>query len=134
MTPSTSRCDITSRADITDLLRDFYGRMFVDALLGPVFVDIARMDLDLHLPVIADFWEAALLRGGSYRRNMFTPHEQLHERAHLTPAHFARWLAIWETTVDDRHKGATADLAKLQGSRIARSMCRRLTGVASLPS
>lgn len=120
--------DIDDRAAIAQLLTDFYGRAFRDPLLGPVFVDIAQMDLAKHLPVICDFWETVVLKAGKYRRNAFTPHQQLHVRADLTTAHFAQWLHLWCQTVDERYAGPHAELAKLQASRMAASMCRRITG------
>ena len=126
-----ARADIAGRGDLAALLRDFYGRAFRDELLGPSFVDIARMDLDAHLPVISDFWETVLFRAGTYRRNALAPHQRLHSRADLTPAHFTRWLALWCATVDDRHAGPKAELAKLQGARIAGAMCRRITGASA---
>ena len=122
--------DIAGRGDIAALLRDFYGRAFRDELLGPVFVDIARMDLDAHLPVMCDFWETVLFRADTYRRNALGPHQRLHARADLTPAHFTRWLTLWCATVDDRHAGPKAELAKLQATRIAGAMCRRITGTS----
>ncbi|HEY7009700.1 MAG TPA: group III truncated hemoglobin [Jatrophihabitantaceae bacterium] len=121
--------DIRDRHDIAALLRDFYGRAFRDELLGPVFVDIAHMDLEAHLPVMCDFWETVLFRAGTYRGNALRPHQRLHARARLTPTHFRRWLALWRTTVDDRHAGPKAELAKLQATRIAEAMSRRITGV-----
>jgi hemoglobin len=122
--------DIEDRAAIADLLTDFYGRAFRDELLGPVFVDVARMNLADHLPVMCDFWQTVLFRSGDYRRNAFHPHQRLHVRASLTPGHFERWLQLWRAAVDDRHVGPKAELAKLQASRIAGSMCRRITGAA----
>ena len=137
MTSVTSRTDaltdIAGRGDIAALLRDFYGRAFRDALLGPVFVETARMDLDAHLPVMCDFWETVLFRAGTYRRNALRPHQRLHARADLKPAHFTRWLTLWCVTVDERHAGSKADLAKLQATRIAGAMCRRITGTHGVP-
>jgi hemoglobin len=120
--------DIAGREDIAALLTDFYGRAFDDDLLGPVFVDVARMSLAEHLPVMCDFWQTVLFRSGQYRANALAPHLRLHRKAHLSPAHFDRWLTLWHTTVDERHAGARADLAKLQASRIAGAMSRRITG------
>ena len=129
------RGDIAGRPDVQALLRDFYGRAFADDLLGPVFVDIARLDLDAHLPNMADFWMTALFHTGAYRRNAFVPHARVHEQARFTPGHFARWLALWTATVDDRHAGPKAELAKVQAMRMATAMSRRLTGepVPGLP-
>ena len=37
--------DITTRADCEQLVRAFYSRAFLDELLGPIFVDVAKLDL-----------------------------------------------------------------------------------------
>ena len=120
--------DIADRADIAGVVEAFYRRAFADELLGPIFIDIARMDLPAHLPVMCDFWESALLRTGRYHGNALRPHLQLHAKAGLTPDHFRRWLALWSATVDDRHRGEKAELAKLQATRIAGALSRRLLG------
>jgi len=127
VTVTTRLRDIVSRDDIADLLTDFYGRAFSDDLLGPIFVDIARMDLAAHLPVMCDFWQTVLFRTGQYRRNVLAPHLQLHAKAPLTPTHFERWLQLWTATVDERHAGGKAELAKIQAIRIAGAMSSRLT-------
>ncbi len=134
MTSARDRDDIGGRDDIAELLRAFYGRAFRDELLGPVFVDVARMDLAAHLPVMCDFWQAVLFRSGGYHGNAFRPHQRLHQQAHLTPAHFAQWLTLWRAAVDDRFSGPKADLAKLQAERIAGSMSRRITGKSAKPT
>lgn len=123
-----SRHDIRDRHDIADVITDFYTRAFADDLLGPVFVDIAQLDLPAHLPIMCDFWETVLFRAGRYRRNALAVHVDLHRRADLTGAHFARWLRLWHATVDARHAGPKAELAKTQATRIASSMQRRLLG------
>lgn len=125
------RDDIDDHEAVVGLLRDFYGRAFRDALLGPVFVGVAHMDLDAHLPRMCAFWETVLFHAGSYRGNALQPHQRLHVRAHLTPAHFDRWLAIWCATVDERYAGPKAELAKVQAGRMAATMSRRITGTAS---
>jgi hemoglobin len=122
------RTDIADRDDISRLVAAFYRRVFTDDLLGPVFVDVARVDLSVHLPVMCDFWETVLLRAGRYRRNALRPHVVLDAQVRLTAAHFARWLALWVATVDGRHAGETAELAKVQAGRIAGSISRRLRG------
>jgi hemoglobin len=122
MTDGRARTDIASRDDVAALLGDFYGRAFHDQLLGPIFVDIAHMNLEPHLPEMCEFWETVLFRVGTYRGNPLRPHQLLHARAGLTPAHFVRWLTLWRATVDDRHAGPKAELAKLQAGRIAGAM------------
>jgi hemoglobin len=120
--------DITTRADVLRLVERFYERAFTDDLVGPIFTDIAEMDLAAHLPVMGDFWETVLFRTGSYRRNALRVHAELHARAPLTPEHFGRWLDLWKSTVDDLFAGPKAELAKTQATRVAWSMSRRLMG------
>ena len=120
--------DLHNRDDVLILVNDFYHRAFDDELLGPIFVDVARMDLAHHLPIICDFWETVLFQAGLYRRNALQIHLCLNARAPLGAPHFARWLALWTATVDANFAGEKAELAKTQGARIAGSIQRRLQG------
>ncbi|THJ64921.1 group III truncated hemoglobin [Arthrobacter echini] len=125
---ATLRTDLRDRDDVEALLTVFYGRAFADDLLGPIFIDVARMDLQAHLPIICDFWETVLFKAGLYRRNALEPHLNLHRQVPLTQAHFERWLTLWSATLDEHYTGPKAELAKVQASRIAESMQRRLQG------
>ncbi|MUN08649.1 hypothetical protein GLX25_16195 [Agromyces luteolus] len=116
------------RDDIARLVREFYARAFADPLIGPIFTDIAHMDLEHHLPIMCDFWETVVFRAGIYRRNAFTLHEALNRRAPLGGAEFERWIELWTATVDDLFAGESAERAKAQARRIASSMRRRLAG------
>lgn len=122
--------DLTSRADVERLVVEFYRRAFADPLIGPIFTDIARMDLEAHLPIMCDFWETVLFRAGRYRRNALQVHRDLHAQAPLLPEHFERWLQLWNGTVDDLFAGEKAELAKLQADRVAGSIGRRLAGAS----
>lgn len=118
--------DLRDRADIDALLRAFYSVVLDDDLLHHVFVEVAHLDLDEHLPVIGDFWEKVLLGTGRYGGNAMRVHRELHDREPLTPALFERWLAVWNRTVDAGHRGPVATMAKLQAARIASAMQDRL--------
>ncbi|HVV29338.1 MAG TPA: group III truncated hemoglobin [Mycobacteriales bacterium] len=120
--------DIRNRDDIFTLVETFYRRAFADPDLGPIFVDIVKLDLDEHLPVMCDFWESVLMRAGTYHRNALEVHRTVHAKAPLDSALFARWVEIWTATVDDLHTGPRAEQAKLQASRVAFTLNRRLTG------
>jgi len=120
--------DLTGRADVEELVDAFYRAVWADPLIGPIFTDVAKVDLERHLPVMHDFWETVLFRADRYRRNALQAHWMLHARHPLTGAHFARWLALWSATVDERFAGPVAERAKRQAGRIALSIERRLAG------
>ncbi|SRR5690242_5104650 len=121
--------DLANRDDVEVLLRRFYGQVFADDVLAEPFSELRQQGLESHLSVMCDFWETVLFRAGLYRGNALVVHRRLDLRHPLYAKHFARWLAIWEATVDDMYDGPAADRAKLQAGRIARAMHRRLRGV-----
>ncbi len=117
--------DISSRADIDALMVRFYGRAMSDPLIGPLFTDVAQLDLGHHLPVIGDFWESALFGTGVYSRHGRNPllvHEELDRKARLEPQHFQRWLELFTAAVDESFAGTRAEYAKQRGHAIARRM------------
>ena len=120
--------DLRDRADVAVLVRAFYERAMTDPLLGPVFIEVARMDLEHHLPIITDFWDTVLFNSRRYRRDLLQLHLALNRRFPLEARHFERWLALWSATVDERFAGPKAELAKTQGRRIAGSIYRRVHG------
>lgn len=120
--------DLATRADVEALLVRFYTEAFRDELLAEPFAELASRGLHEHLPVMCDFWETVLFRAGLYRRNTLNAHRHLHEQTTLDATHFARWLHLWTSTVDQMYRGPIADHAKVQAARIAVAMHRRLTG------
>ena len=124
--------DIETRADCEELVRAFYTRALEDPIIGWIFVDVAHLDLEAHVPVIASFWETMLLGGQSYSGGAFRPHADLHARIGLRPGHFERWLTLWRTTVDERFAGERAELAKAHAVRVARAFERRLAGLPAI--
>jgi hemoglobin len=123
--------DIEDRADCERLVRAFYGRALSDPMIGWLFVDIAKLDLEAHVPDITSFWETILLGVQSYRGGAFRPHAALHARAPLRAGHFDRWLTLWSATVDELFAGERAELAKAHAVRVARAFHGRLQ---TLPS
>jgi truncated hemoglobin YjbI len=117
--------DIDSRKDIDALMARFYGRAMSDPVIGPLFTDVAQLDLEHHLPVIGDFWESTLFGSGVYsrhRRNPLLIHAELDRKSRLEPHHFQRWLELFTTAVDESFAGLRADYAKQRGHAIARRM------------
>jgi len=118
--------DIETREDCEVLVRAFYSRALTDPMIGYLFTDIAHLDLEEHVPVIASFWETVLLGAQSYGGGAFAPHVPLDAKSPLRRAHFERWLALWTTTVDELFAGPRADLAKEHALRVAAAFHRRL--------
>ena len=120
--------DIESREDIENLIARFYERMLDDIIIGFIFTDIAKIDLDEPLPVICDFWETMLFHNAKYKRGpqVLKVHQDLDNKIPLKKGHFRRWLYLFHTTVDGLYEGDRAYLAKERASSIAESMQKRL--------
>ena len=120
--------DLVDRQDVEALVEGFYREVLADSLLGPIFTEVARIDLTRHLPIMADFWETVLFAAGTYQRNALQVHRALHAKTPLGEVQFARWLELWEEAVRGRFAGEKADLALIQAHRMAGSIERRLAG------
>lgn len=114
--------DIQNRADIDLLMRTFYNRLLDDPAISYIFTDVAKIDLEAHLPVIADFWEQNLLQTGHYKNNVLEIHRQLHYKEKLTAELFEIWLHHFYTTIDQNFKGENSEKAKTRALSIATIM------------
>lgn len=134
---TTELQDIETRADCERLVRAFYGKALVDPIIGWIFVDVAKLDLEAHVPQIASFWETILLGARSYAGGAFAPHAAIHMQAPLRRGHFERWLWLWCGTVDELFAGERAELAKSHAHRVAGAFHGRLeqmTAAMELPA
>jgi hemoglobin len=120
--------DIETRGDCERLVRAFYGQALEDPIIGFIFTDVARLDLEAHVPAITSFWETVLLGAKSYTGSAFRPHAELHGKVTLRDGHFERWLQLWFGTVDDLFAGERADQAKIHALRVAQAFMLRLQG------
>jgi hemoglobin len=123
--------DITTREDCEELVRAFYGRALTDPVIGFIFTDVAKLDLEAHVPRITAFWETLLLDAKTYDGGAFHPHANLHARVGLQSGHFERWLALWYATVDEHFAGPTAEMAKAAAYRLANAFRSRLAAYPS---
>lgn len=114
--------DITSRHDLDTLIRKFYDKLLVDDVVGYLFTDVIDLDLEEHFPRLVDFWQVQLLQEGSYDGNPMKIHLDLHFKEPLTKAHFDRWLAHFNSTVDEMFEGPKARLVKERALSIATVM------------
>ena len=114
--------DLDSKAHIADFVESFYQKLLSDPELAPIFLDVAAVDLDVHLPHIRDYWCKLLLGSNRYRRHTMNIHRELHLKQKLTPAHFQAWLALFNATVDEAYRGPCAERAKRVAAAIAGNM------------
>lgn len=128
------RHDIETREDIERLVEAFYTGAMVDPVLGPIFTDVAKLDLEEHMPIMTDFWENILFDARRYPGGMMMKHIMLHQKTTLEPHHFQRWLDYWVTTVDELFEGERAVIAKVHASRVANMMAGRFQQMPGGPS
>jgi len=118
--------DIETRKDIEELMTNFYHKALGDKLIGYIFTDVAKINLEHHLPIIADFWEMLLFGTVSfqmkYGRSPMEVHGALSKKTELRAEHFGRWVKLFCETVDERFAGETANLAKMRAVSIAETM------------
>ena len=122
---------IETRADIDDLMNRFYAKAITDETIGYIFTDVAKLDLEYHLPIIGDFWETLLFGTGNYQkhgRNPLQVHAALNEKTPLLLEHFQRWLEIFHETINETFDGERADFLKLRASAIAKQMLNFVSG------
>ena len=117
-----SKRDIENRADLERLLEVFYRKVFKDDLISHFFIEVVPLNLETHIPVIADFWESVLLDGRGYRKNVMEIHLKISEKSKIDKEHLDRWVKIFSETVDELFEGAKASLAKQRAASIATMM------------
>ena len=126
--------DIRTRTDIDLIMRVFYERALADEVIGYIFKDVAKIDLEHHLPIIGAFWETMLFQSGNYAglgRNPLEVHMALHLRSALKPEHFVRWLELFERSVDDEFVGERTEFLKMRAHSIAGRM-QEYIGIAEI--
>ena len=114
--------DLDSRQQVEAFVRLFYQRLLADETLAPIFLDVAAVDLDRHLPHIVDYWCKLLLGERGYQRHTMNIHRQLHGKQALQPADFERWLSHFSATLDAHFEGPQAEKARRIAAAIAGNM------------
>jgi hemoglobin len=114
--------DIENREDLLKLVTSFYEKLLADASISYIFTDVAKIDLDHHLPVLVDFWDMVLFQHDTYRKNALQPHMNLSQQTPFTPEHFKTWLTYFKSTVDELFEGEKAFQIKERATSIATVM------------
>lgn len=114
--------DISGAEDVRRLVDAFYGKVRKDALLSPVFDEVARVDWPHHLPIMYRFWESLLFQSANYEGNPYLKHALLP----ISAEHFQRWLSLFLAAVDELFAGEKAEEAKTRAKMIADVFQRRM--------
>ncbi len=111
--------DLRDRKDIDILLKAFYERVMADPRIGYLFTQVVHLDLETHLPRIGDFWETVLFSVPRYKGTPLEAHAELNRLSPLRQEHFARWLEVFDETMNEHFAGPVAETAKQRARTIA---------------
>ena len=129
--------DVEHRADIEIIVEKFYEQVLADPIIGFIFVDIVKIDLASHLPLIVNFWSDVLFhkplpdkKDGSktlYKGNVLNKHLQVNSLVALKPGHFTRWLYLFNQVIKQRFLGKNSELMMARAELIAQSISAAIT-------
>jgi len=114
--------DIKNRGDIEILINAFYEKVKKDVTIGYFFNDVVKVNWELHLPKMYDFWENILFFSANYEGNPMAVHKSLHEKSPMNLAHFNHWNELFTTTVNELFAGVKADEIKNRALNISAAM------------
>lgn len=106
--PSTSLFGRIGEEKLRRLLWAFYTRVMADETLAPIFREkigpFPRGGWPLHISRLEGFWRAVTHGPSEYRGQPGPAHRHLG----IGPAHFERWLQLWELTLHEQLPPAEA--------------------------
>ena len=120
------RPDLDSRPQVERFVGLFYARLLADERMSPIFLEVARVDLEQHLPHIQDYWSKRLLGERGHGRHTIDIHRELHGKRPLAGGDFERWLSHFHGTLDDHFAGEHTEKARRIASAIAANMANSL--------
>src|SRR5215217_6450246 len=104
--------DIETREELEEFLRAFYKKAFADKLIGHFFTEVVPLDLQTHIPEIANFWESVAFNKTGYRKNVMEVHQHIHHLSKIQKEHLDRWVKIFTETLDEFFHGSKTELMK----------------------
>jgi len=125
------KTDIQNREDIILLVDAFYKEVQKNDKIGPVFIEVAKVNWSLHLPKMYDFWESILFGTAVYKGSPMLTHFRLKEKTALREEEFSEWKNTFFATVDLLFEGENARLIKQKAQSIADLMHFKLNNPKS---
>jgi len=111
--------DLDQQRELKILIPRFYARVAKDDLLAPIFVDLAQVDWDEHLPKLIAFWSQMVLGIPGFHGSPAGKHVHFSKLLPFTKAHFDRWIGLFHDTIDRGWKGPKAEEIKERAVLIA---------------
>ena len=108
-----------TRAQISDLVEQFYSRIRQDPRLGPIFERRIEDNWPPHLAKMKLFWASVLLRTGEYKGKPVPAHARLSE---VQTDDFVLWLNLFRATVFDVFEADAQPIIIDAAERIASSL------------
>lgn len=118
--------DIEDIKDIEKMLKAFYSKIISDDLIGHFFTEIIPLNLEIHIPIIAAFWETVLFATKGYGNDVMAMHRHIHQLSTIRKEHFDRWVEVFSKTIDEHFTGTRATLMKQRALSIATMMNLKL--------
>lgn len=100
--------DIQSKEDIKVFVDNFYDKVKIDPILGPIFISHFGLDRwEGHLNKMYGFWNTVLFGIPDYRGNPFIKHNAMP----LERRHFTRWLELFKEVMYSNFAGPKSEQA-----------------------
>ena len=123
-------CDLDDPIEIAELVRRFYRQLAQDTRFHHYFDTLAHIDWDAHVRDLTAFWTGALLTGRDREPGrVIEAHRWLHDATPFDGELFARWLDIFDSTLDEGWSGPITELARRRAHGYAWAMAKRLADV-----
>lgn len=110
---------------ISDLVDQFYDRVWADPRLGPIFSERLEKTRDEHLSKMKMFWSSVLLRTGVYKGKPVPAHVKLNE---VVGSDFEIWLGLFRPVAKEVFSKDAAPLVIEAAERIATSLWLAMFG------
>ena len=104
--------DIQGLDDIKLLVDTFYDKVLKDETIGYIFTDVAKINVQEHMPKMYAFWNASLFGAAGYKGNTVAKHIELNKKEALVDNQFDQWEKLFAETIDELFVGEMATLAK----------------------
>ena len=114
--------DIKTRNDIQTIMESFYTKALTDELISFFFTEVAPLHMETHMPLIVDFWETVVFGVAKYKGNVLQVHQHIHQLSAFKTEHFARWVVLFQQTVNELYAGSNAEMVKQRAESIATVM------------